>query len=294
MNESFYSVSTESGREIRVMVSGQPNGVPVLVHHGTPGSTLLYPPWVEDAQRRGIRLISYERPGYGGSTSHPGRSVASAAEDVATIAKQLGLDRLSVWGGSGGGPHALACAALLPELIVAAAAYASPAPYPADGLDWFAGMAEDSIEEFRTALDGRGPLEQSVEAQAPGLVNADPKAFVQAFRSLLSPADAAVMTEDLASFLIDHLREGIQDRRDGWIDDDIAFVTPWGFELTQIRIPVLLMHGEQDWFVPFSHGEWLASRIANVDARFSADDGHLTLSALRVPEIHAWLLDKLQ
>ena len=294
MNESFYSVSTESGREIRVMVSGQPNGVPVLVHHGTPGSTLLYPPWVEDAQRRGIRLISYERPGYGGSTSHPGRSVASAAEDVATIAKQLGLDRLSVWGGSGGGPHALACAALLPELIVAAAAYASPAPYPADGLDWFAGMAEDNIEEFRTALDGRGPLEQSVEAQAPGLVNADPKAFVQAFRSLLSPADAAVMTEDLASFLIDHLREGIQDRRDGWIDDDIAFVTPWGFELTQIRIPVLLMHGEQDWFVPFSHGEWLASRIANVDARFSADDGHLTLSALRVPEIHAWLLDKLQ
>ena len=294
MNESFYSVSTESGREIRVMVSGQPNGVPVLVHHGTPGSTLLYPPWVEDAQRRGIRLISYERPGYGGSTSHPGRSVASAAEDVATIAKQLGLDRLSVWGGSGGGPHALACAALLPELIVAAAAYASPAPYPADGLDWFAGMAEDNIEEFRTALDGRGPLEQSVEAQAPGLVNADPRAFVQAFRSLLSPADAAVMTEDLASFLIDHLREGIQDRRDGWIDDDIAFVTPWGFELTQIRIPVLLMHGEQDWFVPFSHGEWLASRIANVDARFSADDGHLTLSALRVPEIHAWLLDKLQ
>lgn len=294
MNDSIYSVSTESGREIRVMVSGQPAGVPILVQHGSPGSALLYPPWVEDAQRRGIRLISYERPGYGGSTPHPGRSVASAAEDVATIAKQLGLDRLSVWGGSGGGPHALACAALLPELIVAAAAYASPAPYSADGLDWFAGMAEDNIEEFRTALDGRGPLERFVEAQAPGLVNADPKGFVQAFRSFLSPADAAVMTEDLASFLISHIREGIQERRDGWIDDDIAFVTPWGYELSQIRIPVLLMHGEQDWFVPFSHGEWLASRITNVEARFSADDGHLTLSVLRVPEVHAWLLDKMQ
>jgi len=94
--------------------------------------------------------------------------------------------------------------------------------------------------------------------------------------------------------MISTMREGIQDRRDGWIDDDIALVMPWGFELSQIRIPVLLMHGEQDRFVPFSHGEWLAGRIANVDAKLSADDGHLTLSVLRIPEIHAWLFDKMK
>jgi pimeloyl-ACP methyl ester carboxylesterase len=288
------NISTESGREIRIIVSGQPDGVPVLVHHGTPGSILLYPPWVEDAYSRGIQLISYERPGYGGSTPHPGRSVASVAEDVAAIAKQLDLDRLSVWGASGGGPHALACAALLPDLVVAAAALASIAPYPVDGLDWFTGMGEDNIEEFNVALEGRDALERFVEAQTAGLLSADPEGLVQALRSLLSPVDAAVLTEDVASFMINMMREGIKDRRDGWIDDDIAFTTPWGFELSQIRIPVLLVHGEHDQFVPFSHGEWLASNIGNVDAWLSADDGHLTLSVLRVPEVHAWLLDKMQ
>lgn len=294
MNTNSYSISTEDGRELRISEAGQPDGVPVLVHHGTPGSILLHPLWVEDAQSRGIRLISYERPGYGGSTPHPGRSVASVAEDVAAIAKHLTLDRLSVWGGSGGGPHALACAALLPDLVVAAAAIASPRPYPADRLDWFTGMGEDNIKEFSAALDGRDALEQFIEAQVPGLLNADPKSLVRALSSLLSPVDAAVLTEDNASFMINMMREGIKDRRDGWIDDDIAFTTPWDFELSQIRIPVLLMHGEQDRFVPFSHGEWLARKIGNVDARLSTDDGHLTLFILRVPEVHAWLLDKMQ
>lgn len=263
------------------------------MHNGTPGSRLLYPLWVEDAQTRGIRLISYDRPGYGGSTSQPGRRVASAAEDVAAIAKHLDLDRLSVWGVSGGGPHALACAALLPELVVAAAALASPAPYPADGLDWFAGMGEDNIDEFRAALDGQAVLGKYIEAQVPGLLNANAKTLVQALRSLLSPVDVAVLTEDTARYLINCMREGIKDSRAGWIDDDIAFVTPWGFDLRQIQRPVLLMHGEHDRFVPFTHGEWLARQIGNVEARLLTKDGHLTLSVVRVPEVHAWLLSQM-
>ena len=293
MNDTSRTISTESGRELRIIEAGRPDGAPILVHHGTPASRLLYHGWVEDAGSRGIRLIGYDRPGYGGSTPDPGRTVAGAAGDVAAIAKALGLERLAVWGISGGGPHALACAALLPDLVVAAAALASPAPYPAEGLDWFEGMGEDNITEFGAALDGRDAVEQFVEAAAPEMLGTNTETLLQGLRTLLSPADLAVLKEDIAGYLRAATREAIGERRDGWVDDDLAFISPWGFDLGQIRVPVMLMHGEQDRFVPFSHGEWLAGRIVDVETRLSADDGHLTLK-LRVPEVHAWLLEALQ
>jgi pimeloyl-ACP methyl ester carboxylesterase len=283
----------QDGREIRIDEAGQPDGVPVLVHNGTPGSRLLFAPWIADAQARGIRLIGYDRPGYGGSTPHPGRTVASAAADVAAIAGALGVRRLLTWGTSGGGPHALACAALLPDLVAAAAVVGSPAPYTADGLDWFAGMGEDNIAEFGAALQGRAALEPFLETATAAMLSADPASIMQALRSLLSPVDAAVLADDFAAFLQDGFREGVERRRDGWVDDDLAFTRPWGFEPSQIRVPVLLMHGEHDRFVPFSHGQWLAGRIDPVDARLSAGDGHLTLVVDRIPEVHAWLLSKL-
>jgi pimeloyl-ACP methyl ester carboxylesterase len=218
--------------------------------------------------------------------------VASAANDVAAIAKELGLSRLLIWGVSGGGPHALACAALLPGLVVAAAVLASIAPYPAEGLDFFAGMGADNVADFKAALKGGETHRQAVEASASKLLRADLETLVQAFHSLLCPPDAAVLTTDFAKFVLRSVHEGIGETRDGIIDDDIAHISPWGFELSQIRIPVLLMHGEQDQFVPVSHGKWLASRIPNVEARFLADDGHLTLSTRRIPEVHAWLSAK--
>jgi pimeloyl-ACP methyl ester carboxylesterase len=225
MNFQERTISTE-GRQLRIIEAGQLDGVPVLVHNGTPSSRLFYHAWVEDAHARGIRLISYDRPGYGGSTPCPGRNVASAAGDVAAIAKALGLERLLVWGVSGGGPHALACAALLPGLVVAAASLASPAPYQSEGLDWLAGMGEDNIHEFGAALKGREAIQQLTEAVTPGLLDTRPADLVQALQSLLSPVDAAAITEDLAAYLLATMIEGIKAMPDGWIDDDLAFVTP--------------------------------------------------------------------
>jgi pimeloyl-ACP methyl ester carboxylesterase len=176
---------------------------------------------------------------------------------------------------------------------VAAAALALGAPYPAEGLDWFAGMGEANVAEFRAALEGREACAQVVEAAASDLLRAEPETVEQGFRSLLCPADAAVLTADFAQFVVCSVREGIGQTRDGWIDDDMAFIRAWGFDLGEIRVPVLLMHGEQDQMVPVSHGRWLARMIPKVDARFPPDEGHLTLSNRRIPEVHAWLLSKM-
>lgn len=284
------TVRAKDGRELRIVQAGAADGLAVVVHNGTPMSRLLFRPCVEDAEQRGIRLIGYDRPGYGGSTPHPGRNVADASRDVAAIADALDIDRLATWGISGGGPHALACAALLPERVVAAASLASVAPYPAEGLDWFAGMGEANVAEFGLTLEGRDALEPFLRHERDAMLAAGPAGLAEAMRTLLSPADHAVFTGETADYMFEAFRAGNEERLDGWLDDDLAFAKPWGFELEQIDVPVLLWQGAEDRFVPFAHGEWLARRIPAVDARLSRDDGHLTLLVRRLGEVHGWLV----
>jgi pimeloyl-ACP methyl ester carboxylesterase len=286
-----HSISA-NGRALGVVEAGDPSGQAVFVLHGTPGSRLLWRGLVEDAEARGIRLVGYDRPGYGGSDPHPGRRVAHAAGDVAAIADSLGIDRLAVEGGSGGGPHALACAALLPDRVVATACLAGVAPYPAEGLDWLEGMGQDNLDEFATTLEGREPLEHYLRHQADAMLATEPEGLADTLRSLLSPPDAAILTGEVAEFLHEETRVGIRERLDGWIDDDLVFLAPWGFELEDIRTPVQLWHGAQDRFVPLAHGEWLAERIPGVEAHLSEQDGHLTIQLERIGEVHAWLLER--
>jgi pimeloyl-ACP methyl ester carboxylesterase len=282
-------VETPDGRELCVESGGDASGRAVLVHGGSPSSRHLYGPDLKDAEERGIHLIGYDRPGYGGSTPQPGRSVADCAIDVRAIADAFGIDRMGVWGVSGGGPHALACAALLPDLVSAAASLASPAPYGAPGLDFFTGMGQDNIDDFKLFLEDPQAAREKTAKDREDMLHVTPDQVVVALASLLSPTDQAALNDELASFLVASIKDGLAPGDQGWWDDAGAHMAPWGFSFDAIAIPVQLWHGRQDRFVPFQHGEWLAAHIPGVDAHLSETDGHLTLNK-RVPGVHAWLL----
>jgi len=285
------TVRTADDRTLAVTDSGDPGGFPVLVHMGTPNTRHLYEPNVADAAKHGLRLIGYDRPGYGGSTPRPGRSVADCADDVRAICAALGIGRLAMWGISGGGPHVLACAALLGDQVVAAASLASPAPYGADGLDWFAGMGDDNAGDFRLYLADEQAARAKLDSDRDGFLAAGPEDLAQGMKSLLSPVDAAALTGGLADYLSWSMRDGLAPGGEGWWDDSVGMIKGWGFDLATISVPLLVVHGRHDRFVPFSHGEWLAGQIPGAQPWLLDGDGHLTLLTDRVGEVHAWLAD---
>jgi pimeloyl-ACP methyl ester carboxylesterase len=287
------AVRTPDGRALAMEDVGDPAGRVVLVHGGTPNSRHLYGPSVADAAARGLRLISYDRPGYGGSAPQPGRSIADCAGDVRAICAALGIGRLAMWGISGGSAHVLACAALLPDLVAAAASLASLASYGAGGLDWFAGMGPDDVADNRLLLTDPEAARAKIDKDREGLLATSAGDLAQAFESVLSPADAAVLDGGMAAFLAYFMNEGLVPGSQGWWDDARAHVRPWGFELADISVPVLVLHGRQDKEVPFGHGQWLATHIPGAEARLLDDDGHLTLLAHRVGDVHAWLSERL-
>jgi pimeloyl-ACP methyl ester carboxylesterase len=259
---------------------------------GTPNSRHLFGAHSQDAGERGLRLISYDRPGYGGSSPQPGRSVADCTEDVRAICAELGIDRLAMWSISGGGPHLLACAALLPDLVTAAASLASLAPFDAEGLDYFAGMGPDNVDDTRLYFTDETAARVKADKDREGFLAASPEDMASGMESFLSPVDAALLGGELDKFLLSSMKDGLAQGGQGWWDDN-SMIRPWGFDVADIAVPVLLLHGKHDKFVPFAHGEWLAAHIPGVEARLSEDDGHLTLLENRIPEVHAWLSDRL-
>jgi pimeloyl-ACP methyl ester carboxylesterase len=264
------------------------------VHCGIPNSRLLFEPWVADADQRGIRLISYDRPGYGGSTAAPGRSIADGAADVRAIADELGIERLGMWGFSGGGPYTLACAALLPELVAAAAVVGSPAPFGAPGLDYFAGMGEDNVEDMQLFVADRGASREKTRADWEAEMSVTPDQLAEAWKTMLSDVDAAVVTGEFAGHMVDCIHDGLGPGDQGWWDDGVAGMEPWAFDLESIRVPVQVWHGREDRFVPFQHGQWLAEHVPGAEPHLSDTDGHLTLLVNRFADIHAWLDEHLE
>lgn len=289
---SELDVTLADGRTLHVYDEGDPSGAAVVVHHGTPSSGRLYPAFAEDARARGIRLIGYDRPGYGvTSSAQPGRSVGDAAADVAELLDHLGAERFATWGHSGGGPHSLACAALLPERCVAAAALSSPGPYGAEGLDFLEGMGELNRQDFDAVLAGPEALE-AVLRREQEMFSAGPEGLREGMLTILSPIDQEAFTAEVGEWIYSVMKEGGGQRIEGWRDDSLAFVASWGFEPADIRLPVLVLHGVHDLMAPPGHGRWLAARIPGVEAEISDAEGHITLFVNHIPEVHEWLLER--
>lgn len=287
-------ITLRDGRTLHVHDEGDPNGVPIVAHHGTPDAGRLHPDFIADARARGIRLIGYDRPGYGiSSSAQPGRSVGDAAADVAELLDQFDVDRFATWGHSGGGPHALACAALLPDRCVAAASLASPVPYGVQGFDWLEGMGEANVRDFDAVLAGPEAMEPVLLREQAEMFSAGPDGLRQAMLTVLSPVDQAAFTPEVGEWIYSVMAEGAAERIEGYRDDNLAFVRPWGFDPAEIAVPVLLLQGVEDLMVPPAHGRWLAETIPGVEAEISDAEGHITLLINRIPDVHAWLLERL-
>ena len=295
MTEQRLTVPAPGGRELEVVVAGRPGGRPLVFHNGTPGGLVAYRPIADQLADRGLALVMYARPGYGRSTPQPGRTVADAAADTAAVLDYLEAGPFLTAGWSGGGPHALACAALLPDRCLAAASMAGVAPYGAAGLDWLAGMGQENIREFGTAVAGPAPLEAMLSQLAPALRGLTAEQITEGMGGLLSDADKSVLTGGFAVYLAESMQAGLEAGIAGWRDDDLAFVTDWGFSLATLAsgpVPLSIWQGGQDLMVPGSHGAWLAGQLPGARTHLLPAAGHLTLVAATFGEILDELLDQ--
>jgi len=283
--------TTPDGRTLAVAEWGDPDGLPVISHNGTPGGRISC--WSDPTiyARHGVRRITFDRPGYGLSTRKPARIVADVVPDVELIADGLGLDRFAVTGGSGGGPHALACAALLGDRVIRCSAFVSVAPLGEPGLPattWTAGMTDGNIAEFEGAMAGedacRAVVEPARTTTLERLAAGRSDFFGDDYE--LAESDQESLARHLPSIRDDTVH-ALEVNADGWVDDNLAFVAPWGFDVSTIRVPVYLVYGRADTLVPASHGDWLAANIPG--ARSAVDDAGHTGNDEDVEYAYAWL-----
>jgi pimeloyl-ACP methyl ester carboxylesterase len=279
------------GREIDVLMTGPEDGFPLVVHGGTPSGLVVDTKIAAAAGERGLRLVLTARPGYEGSTPRPGRRVRDVAADVAGVLDALGAGAFVSIGMSGGGPHSLACAALLPGRCLAAASVAGIGPYLADGLDFLAGMGPENVTEFGLAVRGAQALTPYLEKEAVALRQVTGEQVAAALGGLISAADAGVLTGEFAAELAASLRASVREGIAGWRDDDLAFTAGWGFSLDALAGPVAIWQGDQDRMVPYAHGQWLAAHIRGARVHLEPGAGHVTMIVTAIDRILDDLLD---
>jgi pimeloyl-ACP methyl ester carboxylesterase len=278
-------VRTPDGRTLEVRIFGPENGFALIGHGGTPDDGSLHRETLEEGAERGLRQVSYARPGYAGSDRHEGRSVADCAADTEAIADSLGIERFHTVGWSGGGPHALACAALLPDRVISAATIAGAAPHDGEGLDWRAGMGDENIEEMGLAERGAEALTAYLERVVEEIRESTPEDLLAILGDLVSEPDRAALTGNYAAESHASLLGSVSTGISGWLDDDLAFVRPWGFSVEEIRVPVSVWQGREDRFVPLSHGEWLAAHVPGAGSNLLEGEGHISLSRHRYGDV---------
>jgi len=271
------TIALPDGRDLEVEVTG-PDGAPVLLfHHGTPGGSCQFHDMADEVHAHGHRLVTWSRAGYGASSRRPGRSVADEVDDARAVLDHLGVDDCVVAGWSGGGPHALACGALLADRVRGVLCIAGVAPYDAEGLTFLEGMGEENHEEFGAALEGEEALRAYLEAARPELLEVTGDQISEQMETLLPPVDRESLTGGFGDFLARGFRQAVSVSIDGWLDDDLAFTRPWGFDLSAVTVPTSVWQGSEDLMVPFAHGRWLAGRIPGVVAHLEQGEGHLSI-----------------
>ena len=288
------NVALPDGRALEFDVGGAKDGSVVVFHHGTPGASLAWPALLDAASARGLRVIAASRAGYGGSSRDEGRAVAAAAGDTVELLDALGVERFATIGWSGGGPHALACAALSAGRCVAALSVAGVAPYLPDEFDWTEGMGPENVKEFALGLEA-GPAYDEMLASYRAFLLAlrpeDVRSARELFGELVSDVDEAAMAPEAAAFLLRNVARGLAPGVGGWRDDDQAFLRDWGVDLGAMSAPVGVWFGGQDLMVPLAHGEWLATNVGGARATRLDDEGHLSIVQRMLPEMLDELID---
>jgi pimeloyl-ACP methyl ester carboxylesterase len=270
-------IELPDGRDLDAQVTGPDSGEVLVFLHGTPGAVTQMRGIQRAAHTRRLRLVTFSRPGYGSSSRLAGRRVADVVADVSALLDHVHAERCLVAGWSGGGPHALATAALRPDRVAGVLSIASVAPDGLADLDLTAGMGAENIEEFALAREGEDALRPMLEEAAVGLRQADATGLVGEMGTLLPDVDRAVLTDEVGEDMVAGFAEGLRTGVDGWLDDDLAFTRPWGFELSQLSVPVFVWQGSDDLMVPFAHGQWLARNVPGATSHLEQGQGHLSI-----------------
>jgi pimeloyl-ACP methyl ester carboxylesterase len=271
-------VRLADGRRLAYDEAGDAAGRPLLFFHGLGSSRRVRHPDDGIAAGIGVRLLTLDRPGIGGSDPLPGRRLLDWPADVASFAAELGLDRFAVAGWSSGGPHALACAAALGPRISRVGLFSSAAPF----------QGPDS----RSYLDPGWRRIRLLATYAPWLVrrffermaqrvHADPERVLEESIVEMPLPDRALLEQpELRAVVLQATVEAFAQGGTGVAADAIAVARPWGFALEELRTPVLLWHGEEDQTWPPAVGRHLAARLPRCEPAVLPGQGHLAFVAV--------------